>query len=263
MVLGSVALAHWGLAHREGLEPSSHGFGGRHPAVGPPIRENWGEGGNRTLVTRFTAGYSATELPTPLTWRGRQDFHLCARVCNPLPARPHPRKLAEAVGVEPTQRFTSHSLGFQDRGLTNRPRFQNLAEGQGIEPRRPSLTGYALARRPIASLATFLNSAWNVHPPSGKRRHRQLTTSYAPGYRDMHPEPPRPALCTRPLHALALPARGQGTDPDPHGHGQDDDGADHGQCTFPGSSAASAWGTSTSTMGVVWNTMLPSANDST
>lgn len=34
-----------------------------------------------------------------------------------------------------------------------------MVEGRGIEPLRPSLTGYGLASRPIATLATFL---WRI-----------------------------------------------------------------------------------------------------
>jgi hypothetical protein len=40
--------------------------------------------------------------------------------------------------------------------------YGRMEEGSGIEPLRPLLTGYGLASRPIATLATFLNLADSV-----------------------------------------------------------------------------------------------------
>ena len=65
--------------------------------------------------------------------------------------------LAEDVGIEPTLRFTSRTLGFQYRGLTSRPILHFLAECKGFEPLLRFLTGYGLASRPITTLATFQN----------------------------------------------------------------------------------------------------------
>ena len=46
-----------------------------------------------------------------------------------------------------------------------------MAEGAGIEPARPSLTGYGLASRPIASLATFHMADGEGFEPSYRGSH--------------------------------------------------------------------------------------------
>jgi hypothetical protein len=58
--------------------------------------------------------------------------------------------MARPEGFEPSTRRI-------ENGGSDPLSYGRMEEGSGIEPLRPLLTGYGLASRPIATLATFLN----------------------------------------------------------------------------------------------------------
>jgi hypothetical protein len=88
------------------------------------------------------------------------------------PLRPHYRcnapkiSLAEDVGIEPTRRFTSHPLGFRDRGLTGRPTFR--------------CPGGVWRDRTPAALAHWLRVSNPTHCHSGNNPHPNLSSASQP-----------------------------------------------------------------------------------
>lgn len=82
-----------GAEHRLRLSKPTHCLSGIHP-------DWWSDEDSNLNGTSRPRGYS----PVPF----QMGVH---------------SKMAEVVGIEPTRRFTSRPLGFQDRGLTSRPDF--------------------------------------------------------------------------------------------------------------------------------------------